>query len=89
MALGSTTFQAMAQIGRSGAAASLFGMASGLILSLGALRVMRSVIYGVGVYDATTLVTVMLTLAIVTILGIVLPVLKVAKIDPAITLRDE
>ena len=89
MALGSTTFQAMAQIGRSGAAASLLGMASGLILSLGALRVMRSVIYGVGVYDATTLVTVMLTLAMVTILGIVLPVLKVAKIDPAITLRDE
>jgi ABC-type antimicrobial peptide transport system permease subunit len=32
---------------------------------------------------------VMLTLAMVTILGIVLPVLKVAKIDPAITLRDE
>ena len=89
MALGSTTFQAMVQIGRSGAGASVLGIVSGLILSLGALRVMRSVIYGVGVYDATTLVMVMLTLVMVTILGIVLPILKVAKIDPAKTLREE
>jgi ABC-type antimicrobial peptide transport system permease subunit len=89
MALGSTTFQAMVQIGRSGAGASVLGIVSGLILSLGALRVMRNVIYGVGVYDVTTLVMVMLTLVMVTILGIVLPILKVAKIDPADTLREE
>jgi len=89
MALGSTTFQSMVQIGRSGAGASVVGIISGLILSLGALRAMRSVIYGVGVYDAITLVMVMLTLVMVTMLGIVLPILKVAKIDPAITLRDE
>jgi predicted permease len=89
MALGSTTFQAMLQIGRSGAGASVLGIVSGLILSLGALRVMRSVIYGVGVYDAITLVMVILTLVMLTILGIVLPILKVAKIDPAKTLREE
>jgi predicted permease len=89
MALGSTTFQAMVQIGRSGAGASVLGIVSGLILSLGALRVMRSVIYGVGVYDAITLVMVILTLVMLTILGIVLPILKVAKIDPAKTLREE
>jgi predicted permease len=89
MALGSTTFQAMVQVGRSGAGASALGIVSGLILSLGALRVMRNVIYGVGVYDVTTLVMVMLTLVMVTILGIVLPILKVAKIDPADTLREE
>jgi predicted permease len=89
MALGSTTFQAMMQIGRSGAAASVLGIVSGLILSLGALRVMRSVVYGVGVYDVTTLMMVMVALVIVTILGIALPVLKIAKIDPANTLREE
>jgi macrolide transport system ATP-binding/permease protein len=89
MALGSTTFQAMVEIGRSGAGASALGIVSGLLLSFGALRVMRSVIYGIGVYDATTLVVVMLTLVTVTILGIVLPIRRVAKIDPANTLRDE
>ena len=38
MALGSTTFQAMVQIGRSGAGASLLGAAFGLVPSLGVLE---------------------------------------------------
>ena len=55
MALGSTVGQAMVQIGRSGAGASVLGLFLGLVLCAGALRVMRSVLYGVGVYDAPTL----------------------------------
>jgi len=89
MALGSTLGQAMFQIGRSGAAASLCGVVLGMVLSVAALRVMRSVIYGVGVYDATTLATVVLTLFLVTLLATALPTLKIAKIDPARTLREE
>jgi ABC-type lipoprotein release transport system permease subunit len=50
---------------------------------------MRSVIYGVGVYDAPTLAVVLLTLALVTLLATALPTLKIAKIDPANTLREE
>jgi macrolide transport system ATP-binding/permease protein len=89
MALGSTVGQAMVRIGRSGAGASVFGLFLGLVLSAGALRVMRSVLYGVGVYDAPTLVTVALTLASVTLLATTLPTLRIAKIDPANTLREE
>jgi macrolide transport system ATP-binding/permease protein len=89
MALGSTIGQAMVQLGRSGAGASLLGVVSGLILSLGALRVMRSVIYGVGVYDPATLGTVALTLVLVTLMAIALPALRIARINPAITLREE
>ncbi len=89
MALGSTIGQAMVQIGRSGAGASLLGVVSGLILSLGALPVMRSVIYGVSVYDPATLATVALTLVLVTLMAIALPALRIARIDPAITLREE
>jgi len=89
MALGSTLGQAMLRIGRSGAGASLLGVVLGIVLSFGALRVMRSVIYGVGVYDATTLVSVVLTLVLVTLLATALPALKIAKIDPAQTLREE
>jgi hypothetical protein len=89
MALGSTVGQAMVQIGRSGAGAALLGVVLGLGLSAGALRVMRSVLYGVGVYDAATLGTVVLTLVLVTLLATTLPTLKVAKIDPANTLREE
>jgi macrolide transport system ATP-binding/permease protein len=89
MALGSTVGQAMVQIGRPGAGAALLGVVLGLGLSAGALRVMRSVLYGVGVYDAPTLGIVVLTLVLVTLLATTLPTLKIAKIDPANTLREE
>ncbi len=89
MALGSTVSQAMVQIGRSGAGASVLGLFLGLALCAGALRVMRSVLYGVGVYDAPTLATVVLTLVLVTLLATTLPTLRIAKIDPANTLREE
>jgi hypothetical protein len=89
MALGSTVSQAMVQIGRSGVGASVLGVVLGLVLSAGGLRVMRSVLYGVGVYDVPTLATVVLTLMLVTLLATTLPTLKIAKIDPANTLREE
>jgi len=89
MALGSTIGQAMIQIGRSGAGASLLGVVLGVVLSAGALRMMRSAIYGVGVYDAQTLATVVFILLLVTLLATALPTLKIAKIDPAETLRQE
>jgi predicted permease len=89
MALGSTVGQAMFRIGRSGAGASVLGLLGGLVLCAGALRVMSSVLYGVGVYDAPTLATVVLTLLSVTLLATTLPTLRIARIDPASTLRDE
>jgi predicted permease len=89
MALGSTVGQAMRQIGRSGAVASALGLMLGLILCTGALQTMRSVLYGVGVYDAPTLAAVVLTLTVVTLLGTVVPTLRITRIDPAQTLREE
>jgi ABC-type antimicrobial peptide transport system permease subunit len=89
MALGSTLGQAMVQIGRSGAGASVLGLFLGLVLCAGVLRVMRSVLYGVGVYDAPTLATVMLILILVTLLATTLPTLRIARIDPSNTLREE
>jgi len=89
MALGSTIQKAMVHIGRSGVGAAALGLVVGLILSVGALRVMRSVVYGVGVYDVPTILGVVVTLAGVTLLATTVPTLKIAKIDPAKTLREE
>jgi ABC-type antimicrobial peptide transport system permease subunit len=89
MALGSTVGQAMAQVGLSGAGAALLGVVLGLALSAGALRVMSSVIYGVGVYDLATLGSVVGALALVAALATALPILRIVKIDPAKTLREE
>ena len=89
MALGSTISRAMMQVGSSGAGAAALGILLGLILCAGALRTMRSVLYGVGVYDVPTLVAVVLTLVLVMLLATILPTLRITRIDPAQTLREE
>src|SRR5580704_5533315 len=50
IALGSTIQKAMIHVGRSGVGAAALGLVVGLILSAGALRAIRSVLYGVDVY---------------------------------------
>jgi ABC-type antimicrobial peptide transport system permease subunit len=89
IALGSTIQKTMLHIGRSGIGASAVGLGIGLILCAGVLRAMRNVIYGIGVYDAQTILAVVLTLSVVAILATTIPVLRVARIDPAKTLREE
>ena len=89
MALGSSIGQAMLEVGRAGVGASLLGVSLGLALSAGALRVMRSVLWGVGVYDSVTLITVVITIILISILATAVPTLRITKIDPATTLREE
>ncbi len=89
MALGSSVRQAMAHVAGTGIRASAVGLIAGLALCAGALRVMRSVLYGVGVYDAPTLAAVAATLFAIALLASTVPALRVARIDPAKTLREE
>jgi putative ABC transport system permease protein len=88
MALGSTIQQMMIRIGRTGVAASALGLALGLILCAAVLPAMRSVLYGVGAYDALTMLAVVLMVCVVTLLATT-PILKVARIDPVRALREE
>jgi len=89
MALGSTVVQAMRHVGASGLLASGAGLLAGLVLCALALRVMRSVLYGVGVYDAPTLAAVAGILGLVVLVAALAPTLRIARIDPAKTLREE
>jgi predicted permease len=89
MALGSTIERAMLHVGQSGAIASAAGVVLGLAICAAALRAMRSVLWGVDVYDPKTLFVVVLTLGVVTMAATAIPARRVANIDPAITLRDE
>jgi hypothetical protein len=89
IALGSSIQRAMLHIGRPGITASLVGLGVGLALSAATLRAMRSVLYGVTVYDAPTIVAVILLLALVTLFAVSVPTLRIARIDPAKTLREE
>jgi predicted permease len=89
IALGSTISTAMIHVGGSGVGAAAFGLVLGLAMCIGALRALSSAIYGVGVYDATTIAAVVLGLALVTLIATAVPALRVARIDPASALREE
>ena len=89
MALGSSVERAMREIGASGLIASGTGLVVGMGLSLIALRVLRSQLYGIGVYDPLTLVAAPLLLLLVALVASILPVLRISRIDPAQTLRSE
>jgi predicted permease len=89
IALGSTVRQAMVRVAGTGVRASAAGLVAGLILSAGVLRIMRSVLYGVSVYDMPTIAGVVLAIAVVTLLAATAPALRIARIDPARTLRED
>jgi hypothetical protein len=89
MALGSTIREAVLNIGAPAVRAAALGLAIGLILSAAALRAMRSVLYGIGVYDAPTIMTVIAVLVFVTLGATAIPAARIAHIDPARTLREE
>lgn len=89
IALGATIGRAMVHIGRSGISASAVGLLVGLLLCAGTLRVMRSVIYGISVYDVPTISIVVVMLFAVTLLATILPSLRVANTDAARTLRED
>ena len=52
------------------------------------LRVLQGALYGVGTYDAPTLLFVVLTLSLVALSVTMLPIPRIAHIDPATTLRE-
>jgi ABC-type antimicrobial peptide transport system permease subunit len=89
MALGSTLQGAMFEVSRSGFVATGAGLAGGLLLSSAAVKVLRSQLFGVALYDPLTLCAVSGLLALVALLAAVLPTFRIAKIDPVETLRAQ
>jgi len=89
MALGSSVREAMIEVGTSGIAAVGSGMAAGLALAAVAVRIIRSELYGVKIYDPVTFVAVLLLLILAATAATFLPTRRIAHIDPASTLRAE
>jgi predicted permease len=89
IALGSTIRQAMVEVGSSGAIAAGGGLLAGIALSLLAVRVLSSEIYGVRTYDPVTFIAVPALLALIAAVASFLPTLRIGRIEPAETLRVE
>jgi hypothetical protein len=87
--LGCPLRRAILGVGSAGAAPVGGGVLAGLALSFFALRALQSEIYGVSTYDRVTLVSVPLLLLAIAGVASLLPALRIARIDPAETLRAE
>jgi ABC-type antimicrobial peptide transport system permease subunit len=89
MALGCTLHGAMFETSRSGIAATGAGLAAGLLLSSAAVKILRNQIFGVALYDPLTLCAVSALLGLVALVAAFLPTFRIARIDPAETLRAQ
>ncbi|HEV2990973.1 MAG TPA: ABC transporter permease [Candidatus Angelobacter sp.] len=89
MALGSTLRQAMVELGKAGIMAVACGLAAGLVFALLALRIIKSEVYGVRTYDPLTLAVVCSILILAALAASFTPTLRIARINPASTLRAE
>jgi macrolide transport system ATP-binding/permease protein len=65
------------------------GIAFGLIGSLGASRLLRTLLFGVNAWDPVTLSGVSALLAVVSLAAVFLPARRAASVDPAEVLRTE
>jgi len=79
----------MVEIGKSGITAIACGVAGGLILAGLTLQVLKSQLYGVRTYDPATLIAVVALLGISAAAATFIPTRRIARIDPALTLRSE
>jgi putative ABC transport system permease protein len=72
-----------------GARLAALGVAVGLVATLGASRLVRSLLYGVGPTDPATYAAVALLVTGVALLASYLPARRAARIDPMLALRIE
>lgn len=89
MALGATSGDALWLVLREGLLLTAVGAAIGLLLGLGAGRLLGSMLYQVNGADPLIFVTALLLLALISLLACYLPARRAAKIDPIVALRYE
>jgi predicted permease len=89
LALGSSIRAAMFEIGRLGIWATALGVVIGMAASFLALRIMKGFIYGIQMYDPTTLMGTALVLVTVAVAATFLPTRRITRINPTSILREE
>jgi predicted permease len=89
MALGAQQGRVMILILKQGLLLTLIGIAAGLAGALALTRVMTGLLFGVDVTDPITFVTIMLLLAVVSLMACFIPARRATKVDPIRSLRYE
>lgn len=89
LALGATTQRVIRTAALPGIRISLAGISAGIVLALFATRLLKSQIWGVGATDPQTFLSVSLLLLLVAAVASFIPALRLTRLDPAETLREE
>ena len=89
MALGAARADVVRMVVREGGQLAAIGMVLGLGGALALTRLLRSMLFGVGVTDALTFGAAALGMALVVLLATFLPALRATRISPVVALRYE
>ena len=89
LALGATPATIMKLIVRGGMTLTLWGVGIGIGGALVVSRLMRSLLFGVGVTDVATFVAVPILLACIALVASYVPARRASRIDPTTSLRCE
>ncbi len=89
IALGARGADILAMILRQAMAPVVVGLGAGLAASVAAGRLMTGLLYGVGPVDAVTILSVVLTLAVVAALASLIPAMRATHVDPLTAVRYE
>jgi putative ABC transport system permease protein len=89
MALGADRSDILKMVVGNGMLLAAIGMAVGLGAAFIAARVLESLLFGVGIRDVTTFISVPLLLAAIAFLSCFIPARRATRIDPMVALRYE
>ena len=88
LALGATTGATIRRVALGGIALAATGVVIGGLMSLAAVRLVQSFLWGVGEHDPATYIGVALLLLGIATVASVIPALRILRLDPAETLRN-
>jgi putative ABC transport system permease protein len=89
MALGATRQQVVELFLRQGMKLVVGGAMVGVVIAVAGLRILATLLYGVGAADPLTLIAVSLVLGLVCLLASYVPARRATKVDPVVALRYE
>jgi len=89
VALGADRSRVVRSVVGNGMALTLIGLVAGLFMSLAAVRVLRTMLYHVSMYDPWTFVAGAAVLTLAALLACYLPARRATRLDPMVALRAE